>query len=425
MNFPCTKCPACWWIKKIFPLQTSQSSSKMLHGGLRYLQTLDFALVKEALREKRHWLQTAPHLCYSSQFYFPVFQSDPHAVWKIKLGLWLYNALAGFQNHSHPFIPTEKALQIFPELRGDGLKGAGVYYDAVVDDAKLTLEVIYDGLYSQKSEALNYVGLEALCKRNKMWHLTLKDELTNQCREIKAQTVVFTTGPFSDQLFAKLKAFVWEPKLIPSKGSHLWVKRQALPVSHPMILSAEGGRVIFVIPQKERVLVGTTEVPVKEVAFDPKPSSEEINYLLEHLKHYFPGNHIERADILGSFSGVRPLVKKSGAMNISRTSRGHKIFRPEENIHVLLGGKYTTFRVAAAELAAPLLRQKGVAYNPLLSRSKLRVRSTVPSFQVWRPNQADIDKIIERERPRTNHDIIERRLGGGINADCLQGLKLL
>ena len=397
----------------------------MLHGGLRYLQTLDFALVKEALREKHHWLHTAPHLCYSSRFYFPVFRRDSHSAWKIKLGLWLYNVLAGFQNHSHPFVSAKEISQIFPELREHELKGAGVYYDAVVDDAKLTLEVIYDGLCFGESEALNYIGLEALCKRNRIWHLTLKDQLTGQCREIKAQTVVFATGPFSDQLFAKLGAFVWEPKLLPSKGSHLWIKRQALPVSHPMILSAEGGRVIFVIPQTERVLVGTTEVQVKEAIFDPAPSPEEINYLLEHLKHYFPRSPVNESDILGSFSGVRPLVKKDGAANVSRTSRGHKIFRPEENIHVLLGGKYTTFRVAAAELVAPLLRQKGVAYNPQLSRSKLRVRSTVPAFQAWRPNQADIDNIIKRERPRTNRDIIERRLGGGVNVDVLQGLKLL
>ncbi len=407
-----------------FASQTSQSSSKMLHGGLRYLETFDFALVKEALGERAHWLRVAPHLCYSKRFYFPVFKRDARPLWKVKLGLWLYHVLAGFQGRHHTFVSRGRAAEIFPQLRRENLAGAGVYNDAIVNDAKLALEIIYDGLCFEGCQALNYVGLEAMEKRKGLWCLRLKDQLTGMSREIVAQKVVFATGPFSDQLFAKLKAFPWRPKLLPSKGSHLWIKREALGVAHPMILSAEGGRVIFVIPQGEKVLVGTTEVPVDEVDFDPRPSPGEVDYLRNHLKHYFPGCSVGESDIVGSFAGVRPLVRKGGTTAASRTSRVHKIFQPEEGIFVVMGGKYTTFRLAAADLAAPLLRQVGGAYNPQLSRSPLRVRSVVPSFQTWEPNQADIDRIIARERPRTNGDIIERRLGL-LNADPLRGLKLL
>ncbi len=408
--------------KRDFSGQTSQSSSKMLHGGIRYLENFDFRLVKEALQEKNHWLKTAPHLCYQEDFYIPVFKDDKRPLWMIKAGLWFYDALSGFQNKPHSSANIEKTLQAFPELKKEELQGSGIYSDAIVDDAKLTLEVIYDGLCSNESEALNYIGLEQLKKENGIWKLTLKDQLTNQQKEITTQEIIFSTGPFTDQLFEKLKAFPWEPKLLPSKGSHLWLKEKALNISNPMVLTPKDGRVIFVIPQRERILVGTTEVPVQNVEFDLKPSQAEINYLIENLQNYFPRSKVTQKDILGYFAGIRPLIRENLAIEANETARDHKIYQPAEGIHVILGGKYTTFRLMASDLVAPLIRKFKISYNPQLSRSPLRVKSTVTPFQKWNPNQSDIDKIIQNEKPRTNQDIIERRLGI-LNVD-LKGLKL-
>lgn len=393
-----------------FSSQTSQSSSKMLHGGIRYLENMDFSLVWEALHEKNLWLKVAPHLCYPKHFYMPVYKESSRPLWMIHAGVFLYDLLSSFKNDPHKLTNFKQTLLANPLLRAQGLKGAGVYSDAIVDDVKMTLECIYDGLLAPKSYACNYTSLSTAKRNDKGYILTLKDELTGIERQISCEHLIFATGPFTDHLLKKLKLFKWTPKLALSKGSHLWFSKTDFPLENPVVLTPNDGRVIFVIPQGQKILVGTTERPTK-VDFNQKASVDEIEYLLDNLNEYFPKAHLTKEKIRASFAGLRPLVKEDESSNLGKVARHHKIYQPQENAYVIIGGKYTTFRVMAADLVKILFSKMDVTYHPEKSLSPFRQQS---NFLPWCPIELTEEKlksVIETEFPKTYDDLVLRRLG--------------
>ena len=281
----------------------------MLHGGIRYLENFDFQLVWEALHEKDLWLKLTPHLAYPEEFYLPVYKDSLRPLWMVRIGLFIYDLLSQFKNLPNRVTNKKKTLDTFPDLKSEGLTGAGVYSDAVMDDAKITLECIYDGLLEKQSYACNHTSLAALEIEEDHYNLTLKDELTGSTRLIKVEHLIFTTGPFTDKLMSELNCFKWEPKLSLSRGSHIWLTGERLPLKSPMVLTPKDGRVIFVIPQTgNRVLVGTTEVE-GEATFNQVPSQEEIEYLITNLNEFFPKLSLSQEDIVSSFAGSRPLVR--------------------------------------------------------------------------------------------------------------------
>lgn len=396
--------------KKDFTSQTSQSSSKMLHGGIRYLENLDFHLVWEALHEKNLWLELAPHLTYPEKFYLPVYNDALRPLWMVRMGLFLYDALSSFKNIPHEVANVEKTLERFPYLKSQGLTGAGVYSDAVMDDAKITLECIYDGLLEDNTFACNHTSIVSAQKKGQSYLVTLRDELKGHERQIETDHLIFTTGPFTDKLLNELNLFTWKPKLMLSRGSHLWFDNNMLKANGPMVLTPKDGRVIFVIPQKDKTLVGTTEVP-GSATFDQSPSNEEKEYLYQNLRDYFPKAEVGDDALLGQFAGVRPLVKEDPDANLGKVARNHKVYQPLENTYVLLGGKYTTFRVMAQDVVSPLLHKMGLAYRSDLSERPLRKRSRVLPWQNFELNDQLIRDILDEEFPKTMDDLLYRRLG--------------
>lgn len=396
--------------KKDFTSQTSQSSSKMLHGGIRYLENMDFALVWEALHEKNLWLKLTPHLAYAENFYLPVYKDSLRPLWMVRIGLFLYDLLSSFKNIPHKVASQGDTIENFPFLKDDGLTGSGVYSDAVMDDAKMTLECIYDGMVSPNSYAANHVSFISAKVKGKGYVVTLKDENSNETREIYTDNLVFTTGPFTDKILKDLNLFPWTPKLRLSRGSHLWFDNEMLQAKRPMVLTPRDGRVIFVIPQKGKTLVGTTEVQGGP-EFDQEPSQEEVDYLLKNLKDFFPKADIDEKYILGRFAGVRPLVMDDPNSNLGKVARDHKIYQPKENTFVLLGGKYTTFRVMAEDLVAPLMHKMGLAYQRDLSTQPLRRTSHILPWKPIDLTEETIQNIINDEFPKNLDDLIIRRLG--------------
>ncbi len=399
--------------KKDFSSQTSQSSSKMLHGGIRYLENFDFALVWEALHEKNFWIKRAPHLCYEDSFYLPIFKNSARPLWMVKIGLWLYDFLSSFKNSPHRVLDREQTLKQIPGLKSTGLSGSGVYYDAVMDDVKITLEVIYDGLQENGCEALNYVSMKTFENLGEINRMTLTDEITGDEKVVTCNETVFATGPFTDRLMLELGSIPWTPKLLPSKGSHIWLKKDRIGINHPMVLNDKDGRVIFVIPHEEATLIGTTEVNSESDFFDMQISNEEIEYLLTNINDYFPMANITRDDIISSFAGIRPLVMEGDSQDKGKTSRVHKVFQPFHNLHVILGGKYTTFRVMGQDVSRNICRTFNVSYNSSLSMSALRKRSIVSAFNERRRvlSRERVEKIINEEFVRTKDDLMTRRLG--------------
>lgn len=396
--------------KKDFSSQTSSKSSKMLHGGIRYLENMDFDLVWEALHEKNLWLKLAPHLCYESSFYLPIFSDSLRPKWMVKIGLALYDFLSGYKNSPHKMTSKGETLKALPELKDSGLKGAGVYYDAIVDDTRLTIEVILDGLVNKNCHALNYVGLQTFKTHRDKTVIELKDQLTGIVRTIECRELVFATGPFTDEILEKHPDFQWKKKLLPSKGSHLWLKKDAIEINSPMVLTPNDGRVIFVIPQKHHILIGTTEVEHSGDKFDLHASDDEVEYLIKNLNEYFPKSHITKEHVLETFAGLRPLVMEDSTSDRGKTARNHKYFQPRANIHVMMGGKYTTFRVMASEVTRTICQRLKKSYNSSKTKSPLRVPVKFSPFNESSITKEVIEEIKQTELVRTEEDL-QRRIG--------------
>jgi glycerol-3-phosphate dehydrogenase len=395
-----------------FSSQTSARSSKMLHGGIRYLEQYDFELVWEALHEKNYWLKTAPHLCKDEEFFLPVYKDSLHPFWKIRMGLMAYDVLSGLKNTPHRQSKLEEYRATFPGVRSKGFVGCGVYHDGIMDDAKMGLECIYDGGLYSRTQALSYHELVHIKKVKTRWNVVLQDRLTGEEKQFLAKQVVFALGPFTDQVLSKHLGDDWTPRLLTSKGSHLWISKEALPIKRAMVITDNGGRVIFVIPHGHAVLVGTTEVPADENYFDIVPSKKEITYLLDNLRHYFPDRPLDESCIISSYAGIRPLVSEGDSTDRGKTARNHKIFYPSPGLHVIMGGKYTTFRIMARDLVRPLMRELGKNYCPEKTSRPFRRPSQITPFGV--ANTIDlklVENVIQSEYVRTIDDLIVRRLG--------------
>lgn len=392
-----------------FNSQTSQGSSKMLHGGIRYLENFDFGLVFEALKEKNLWLRLTPHISKEIPFYLPVYKHSKWPLFFMRIGLFLYDCLSLFKNTPHKTFSKKKTLEKLPGLNTKGLTGSGMYYDGIVDDSKLGLECIYDGLKSPQCAAKNYQKVVKIEGEDGNFSVTHQDVMTNEIRKVTAKKIIFATGPFTDKALADLN-IPWEPVLLPTKGTHLWLTKDALPLKDAMVLQTNDGRIIFVIPQRESILVGTTEVKLEEneAILNIKPSVEEVNYLLETLLEYFPDHPVAEEKILGKFAAVRPLVKENKSS--TKTSRHHKVYNPMPGMHVIVGGKYTTFRKMAEDINKRVFKELGVKHNPKLTLQPLKATSVIQDPFGKPITKSDLDNIMANEFVRTKEDLISRRL---------------
>lgn len=394
-----------------FSSQTSEASSKMLHGGIRYLESFDFGLVQEALEEKNLWLKLTPHLCFEREFYLPLYKYSKYAPWMLKAGLLLYDFLSHFQNRPHGMLNADETLRVLPSLDGKDLRGSGKYYDGVVDDAKLSLECLYDALLEPQAQALSYHEVVSTVQIEDGYEVSFESKYRPIRETVKTKYIVFLTGPFTDTLLPKL-GIPWRPQLAPSKGIHLWIEKGSIDVKGSVVLTTKDNRVVFVIPQRDAILVGTTETPVDQDMFDIKATDQEVSYLLGVLQQYFPKSELSHKSIISTFAGVRPLAKEEWHSEaLGKVSRHHKIYRPTSRSYVMIGGKYTTFRKMAQELAQEIVPRLGLRYHPNFTLNPLRQPSVVPTFgEKPKLTLEMVKKIIETEKVTTFEDLVKRRL---------------
>jgi glycerol-3-phosphate dehydrogenase len=382
----------------------------MLHGGIRYLENMDFSLVFEALKEKNLWLKLTPHITKEVPFYLPVYKDSKWPLFFMRIGLFLYDMLSLFKNSPHRVLNIEQTLKEMPGIKSEGLTGSGLYYDGIVDDSKLGLECIYDALNNKKCEALNY---KKVIKTEKIdgdiYLVTYKDSINHIETQVTCSNLIFATGPFTDTVMKDLN-IARSPRILPSKGIHLWLKQESLPINEAMVLQTNDGRIIFVIPQRNTILVGTTETPIpaEENILNIKATTGEIDYLISVVNDYFPNSQITNPDVLASFAAVRPLVKSSESS--SKTSRLHKVFSPDKNMYVIIGGKYTTFRKMAEDLNKTIFRNLGIKHDKSLTLQPLKTTSIVKNPFELKIDKEVIAKILKEEHVRTKADLIERRL---------------
>jgi glycerol-3-phosphate dehydrogenase len=351
-----------------FAYGTSSRSSKLIHGGLRYLENLEFGLVFEALAERALLLKTVPHMVRPLPFYFPVYQGDPHPAFVLGLGMWLYDLLALFRTPgAHQWLSAKKFLREFPLLNEKKFKGGFRYFDASMWDDVLAVQIARAASDLGAATA-NYV--EALSpirepqgESGAVRGFRVRDRLTGREVDLRAHVVVGCVGPWTDEL-GRLIDPQWKPWLNPSKGVHLVFDAKRFSVPGALVMShPKDGRISFVIPRPDFgsgvVIVGTTDSPVGQDPARVGVEASDVNYLMEMLRSYFPKANLRSSDILSAYVGVRPLVKPEiGAGSgtggadapLQKVSREHHIGVGPGRTVFVAGGKYTTHRKMGTEI---------------------------------------------------------------------------
>jgi len=331
-----------------FASGTSSHSSRLVHGGLRYLEHRQFGLVFEASRERRVLLRIAPHLVWPRSFLFPIHEGSRVSRLKLAAGLWLYDLLAMFRNvHRHKVLSRTAMKRAEPRLKERGLKGGARYYDAQCDDARLTLATIRSA-HRHGALAANYVQAEQLdFADGKVRGALVTDLVTGQEHPVHAQVVVNATGPWSDQIRSQEGS---KPALRPTKGVHIVVPRHRIGSEEALtITSPIDGRVMFIIPWGEFAYVGTTDTDCLHVPEETYADADDVVYLLRSANALFPDARLAPSDVMATWSGLRPLLAPDDPRDPSSVSREHRILESPSGLISIVGGKLTTFRVMAAE----------------------------------------------------------------------------
>jgi glycerol-3-phosphate dehydrogenase len=327
---------------------TSSRSTKLAHGGVRYLEKGDIGLVMEALKERGLLLQNAPHLVHDLAFIVPNYEW-----WETPfygLGLKLYQVLAGKYGFGRSrLLSREETLEHLPTLRTDGLRGGAVYYDGQFDDARLLIHLVFTA-YEQGAALLNYVEVTGVTKDSQGFvdGIVACDSETGEEFRASARVVINATGAFSDALRRSADANI-KPMIAPSQGVHLVFRSEFLPGNSAiMVPHTADGRVLFAVPWHGHVLVGTTDTPISAVTPEPTAMEQEIEFILNTASQYLAKSPT-RHDVLSVFAGIRPLVRAEGVVNTAALSRDHVIHIDNSGLLTICGGKWTTYRHMAED----------------------------------------------------------------------------
>ncbi len=346
-----------------FAAGTSSRSSKMVHGGLRYLKNAQIKVTLESVREREYLLKQGRGLVNRMGFLYPCLRGDHMPGWIFGAGLTVYDIMAG--QWSHRSYDADDMREMCPSITTTALRSGYRYFDANTDDARLVLRLIRESV-AAGGLALNYARVESLLKtRNgQVCGVGLRDTSGEAERqtEIQARVVINATGAWADELRGKIEQ---KPRLRPLRGSHLILPLQRLPLTRAVsFLHPRDGRPVMAIPWEGAIIFGTTDVDHKsELQTDPSISSTEAEYLLEALRHVFPAQEFSLDDVISTYSGLRPVVN-TGKADPSKESREHAIWS-ENGLLTVSGGKLTTFRIMARDALKAVRQRLGhIPFNP-------------------------------------------------------------
>ncbi len=327
---------------------TSSRSTKLVHGGVRYLEQGNLSLVMEALRERGLLLENAPHLVRNLGFVVPTYDWWESPFYGV--GLKIYNLLAGkYGFGASRILSKEETLERLPTINTDGLRGGVIYFDGQFDDARLLIHLAATA-WEQGAALINYAPVTGVLKDADGFvnGVRFRDSESGAEREAQARVVINATGPFSDAFRALADPSV-QPIIAPSQGVHLVFDKSFLASdSAIMVPHTSDGRILFAIPWHGHVVVGTTDTPIDSATLEPVAFDEEIEFILQTASLYL-AKKPTRADVLSVFTGIRPLVKADGAANTSSLSRSHTIRIENSGMITIGGGKWTTYRHMAED----------------------------------------------------------------------------
>lgn len=380
--------------KNDFASSTSSKSTKLVHGGIRYLSNFDFPLVREALVERGILIRNAPFLVQPVGFVLPIYEGDRHPVGMpfttprgigltliLDMGLWLYDILAGRLGiKRHRRLKREQVLKFAPALESQGLKEGFMYYDAQTNDARLTIALIrtaaqYGAVITNYTEATSFImeqgkvaGARVLNRLgsslNEEGQPTINQEIT-----VRARYVVNATGVFAEEVEA-LTGEEPQVQIEPSKGVHLVFAREAVKIKDDAIVLPEtvDKRILFIVPWQSRAIFGTTDTGTGDLNH-PTATPEDIAYLLEHLNRYL-SVHLTEEDIISVYAGYRPLVRsRSSAHSTAKLSRTHAVLQDSSGLISTVGGKLTTYRRMAQDTVDVISRRDGSVPPPHPTKS--------------------------------------------------------
>jgi len=349
--------------KDDFAAGTSSKSSKLVHGGFRYLKQREFGLVHEALVERKRLMDIAPHIVHPTKCLLPIYEHSAEPPLLIHIGMWLYDILAFTKNIGrHRMVSARELAILEPELRQDGLKKGAEYYDCKEDDFRLVMATIQSAA-QYGAVIANYVkAVDVIRENRRVAGVQAENRLTGESVSIRAKVIANATGPWSDDVRKALFKDI-TPHVRTTKGVHLIVKHSDLPITRAfMQFAIRDGRPIFAIPWNTVVLLGTTDT---DYTGDPDritTDRSDVDYLLESFNYYFPKANLTDDNILSAFSGLRPLLREEGK-SASQVTREHRIFENQENFFSIVGGKLTTYRVMAKDMVNRLSKRLERSFN--------------------------------------------------------------
>lgn len=386
-----------------FASGTSSRSTKLVHGGVRYLEQGNISLVWEALKERDLLLKNAPHLVQKQSFLVPHYKWwEGLYYW---LGLRIYDFLAGRSGIGHSeHLSLEETLERIPKINPDGLRGSVLYYDGQFDDSRLAVNLAQTSA-EEGGVLINYMKVTGLIKSDsKVRGVKARDMLNGETYTIKGRALVNATGVFTDTIL-EMDDSITGSIIEPSQGIHIVIDEHFLDGDTAiMIPKTSDGRVLFAIPWYDKVMIGTTDTPVDNISAEPEAMEEEINYILKHAAKYL-AEKPTKADIRSVFAGLRPLVKSDNSLgdDTSEISRDHSLLVAPSELITIAGGKWTTYRKMAEDVVDRASQVAGLEERTCVTED-LRIHGWDRNIDKGDPlsyygnDRADIKKIV-KENP--------------------------
>ncbi len=383
--------------KHDFSKGTSSRSTKLVHGGVRYLAQGNVHLVREALLERGRLLRNAPHVCHTMSFVLPVYKWWHRFYYGF--GLWMYEFLSGRLSLGRTrLLSKQETLEHLPDLSEQNLCGGILYFDGQFDDSRLAVNIAQTAV-NHGAVIVNHCSVYDFIKEGKkLTGVKARDEISGKEFTILAKIIINATGVFADSLLQLAENHA-EQTISPSQGIHLVIEKHFFGgTSALMIPKTDDGRVIFTIPWHDKLIIGTTDTPVDQIEEEPKPHQEEINFLIRHFNRYTT-SRISYSDIRSVYVGLRPLAKHGAATNTSVLPRDHVIkVLPSGLVHVT-GGKWTTYRSMAEKTVDISVQSAGLPFYPSKTKN-LRIHASPDSVQdgylsVYGTDSSAIEKLIK------------------------------
>jgi glycerol-3-phosphate dehydrogenase len=391
---------------------TSSRSTKLIHGGVRYLRQGNISLVREALKERGLLLKNAPHAIRKQAFVIPCYGRSEKAFYG--LGMKIYDRLSGkFGIGNSRLLSREETLEHLPTLDPNGLRGGVLYCDGQFDDARFLIDLLRTA-DSHGAIVLNYCKVDSLKKdeNGRVIAVEFTDTETDEQILVNARAVINATGIFTDSIRQLSDAHA-RPLLTFAQGIHIVLDRKFLPSGNAvMIPKTSDGRVLFCIPWHDHVVVGTTDTPVETADLEPKALDREIDFVLETAGQYL-AQKPTRADILSTFAGIRPLIANDAGAKTSSLSRGHGLFVDRSGLITITGGKWTTYRRMAEDAVDKAIEIGGLdnfecqtetlPIDPPEKADDVRLHPDMPYMR------ADVIRAVRTGMARTVEDVLARR----------------